>query len=284
MWGQPRPALRRYAGRMTRRLVLHGHQHRRLHRGREQLPGLALRPARTARTTASGTASSRGSARWSWARRPTSGSRRHAGARGDPGAGGALRRPAVLGLHPSRPPPLPGVDLALRGRRRAAGVRRDDGGGGRPDIWIVGGGDLVGQFDDAGLLDEIAWACARSCSAPAPRRRRGRVTSSRLSACARRAQADQSIRTAPPPSRRGDRGTRPHRRACGPRPQAPRTRHPGGPDRSATCGSAGSCPIRVRLTTPLRPISSGGPCNVARLSSDNGTPIRGSRVVQNRSG
>ena len=23
------------------------------------------------------------------------------------------------------------------------------------NIWIVGGGDLVGQFDDAGLLDEV---------------------------------------------------------------------------------------------------------------------------------
>jgi dihydrofolate reductase len=23
------------------------------------------------------------------------------------------------------------------------------------DVWLVGGGDLVGQFDDAGLLDEI---------------------------------------------------------------------------------------------------------------------------------
>jgi dihydrofolate reductase len=23
------------------------------------------------------------------------------------------------------------------------------------DIWVIGGGDLVGQFDDAGLLDEV---------------------------------------------------------------------------------------------------------------------------------
>jgi dihydrofolate reductase len=23
------------------------------------------------------------------------------------------------------------------------------------DVWVLGGGDLVGQFDDAGLLDEI---------------------------------------------------------------------------------------------------------------------------------
>jgi dihydrofolate reductase len=23
------------------------------------------------------------------------------------------------------------------------------------DVWILGGGDLVGQFDDAGLLDEV---------------------------------------------------------------------------------------------------------------------------------
>jgi len=28
------------------------------------------------------------------------------------------------------------------------------------DVWIVGGGDLVGQFDDAGLLDEVSLGMA----------------------------------------------------------------------------------------------------------------------------
>ena len=41
------------------------------------------------------------------------------------------------------------------------------------DIWVVGGGDLVGQFDDAGLLDEVqlgddAGDARRRCAAAAP--------------------------------------------------------------------------------------------------------------------
>jgi dihydrofolate reductase len=52
-------------------------------------------------------------------------------------------------------PPVDGADIRFRGGpvgevwselRDAAGDR---------DIWLVGGGDLVGQFDDAGHLDEI---------------------------------------------------------------------------------------------------------------------------------
>ncbi|MDN5855136.1 MAG: dihydrofolate reductase family protein [Actinomycetia bacterium] len=31
---------------------------------------------------------------------------------------------------------------------------------GERNIWVIGGGDLVGQFDDAGLLDEIALSVA----------------------------------------------------------------------------------------------------------------------------
>lgn len=50
---------------------------------------------------------------------------------------------------------VPGADIRFRSGdvsglwdelREAAGDR---------DVWLVGGGDLVGQFDDAGLLDEI---------------------------------------------------------------------------------------------------------------------------------
>ena len=52
-------------------------------------------------------------------------------------------------------PPLPGVDI----RFVQGGVRPvyDEMVAARPgeNVWVVGGGDLVGQFDDAGLLDEI---------------------------------------------------------------------------------------------------------------------------------
>jgi len=30
------------------------------------------------------------------------------------------------------------------------------------NVWIVGGGDLIGQFADVGLLDEITWRSRRS--------------------------------------------------------------------------------------------------------------------------
>lgn len=52
-------------------------------------------------------------------------------------------------------PRVPGADIRLV----AGGVRehRDAirGAAGAGDVWIVGGGDLAGQFADAGLLDEI---------------------------------------------------------------------------------------------------------------------------------
>ena len=52
-------------------------------------------------------------------------------------------------------PPLPGCDL----RFVQGGVTEHAGeilaSAGDRDLWVVGGGDLVGQFDDAGLLDEI---------------------------------------------------------------------------------------------------------------------------------
>jgi dihydrofolate reductase len=52
-------------------------------------------------------------------------------------------------------PLIPGVDITLgRGDVRPVydtiAERMPD-----KDIWVVGGGDLVGQFQDAGLLDEI---------------------------------------------------------------------------------------------------------------------------------
>lgn len=49
------------------------------------------------------------------------------------------------------------------------------------DIWVVGGGDLVGQFDDAGLLDEVqVHLTPVTLGAGAPLLPR-RITSSRLS-------------------------------------------------------------------------------------------------------
>jgi dihydrofolate reductase len=51
-------------------------------------------------------------------------------------------------------PPVPGVDIRIV----SGDVRPvyDEMLATRPgNIWVVGGGDLVGQFDDAGLLDEV---------------------------------------------------------------------------------------------------------------------------------
>ena len=52
-------------------------------------------------------------------------------------------------------PPVSGADIRFaRGDvRRVHAAMRDAAGG--KNLWIVGGGDLAGQFWDAGLLDEI---------------------------------------------------------------------------------------------------------------------------------
>lgn len=52
-------------------------------------------------------------------------------------------------------PTIPGADIRfVRGDVRAAHAAMAAGAGDR-NIWIVGGGDLAGQFHDAGLLDEV---------------------------------------------------------------------------------------------------------------------------------
>jgi dihydrofolate reductase len=52
-------------------------------------------------------------------------------------------------------PPLPGVDIAFV-QGDVVHVHADIVAAvGGTDVWLVGGGDLVGQFHDAGLLDEI---------------------------------------------------------------------------------------------------------------------------------
>jgi dihydrofolate reductase len=51
--------------------------------------------------------------------------------------------------------PVPGADIRFsQGDVRAVHAEMAEVAGDQ-DIWIVGGGDLVGQFADAGLLDEI---------------------------------------------------------------------------------------------------------------------------------
>jgi len=50
---------------------------------------------------------------------------------------------------------VPGVDIRFAsGDVREVWPQIRESAGGR-DVWIVGGGDLAGQFADAGLLDEI---------------------------------------------------------------------------------------------------------------------------------
>ncbi len=61
------------------------------------------------------------------------------------------------------------------------------------NIWVVGGGDLVGQFDDAGLLDEILLSVTPVfLGAGAPLLPR-RITSERVSIREAR-QAGQTVR------------------------------------------------------------------------------------------
>ena len=52
-------------------------------------------------------------------------------------------------------PPIPGADIRfVQGDVRPIHAEMRAAANGR-NIWLVGGGDLVGQFHDAGLLDEL---------------------------------------------------------------------------------------------------------------------------------
>lgn len=52
-------------------------------------------------------------------------------------------------------PSIPGADIRfVRDEVEIVHAEMVEAAGGK-NIWIIGGGDLVGQFDDAGLLDEI---------------------------------------------------------------------------------------------------------------------------------
>lgn len=62
-------------------------------------------------------------------------------------------RAAVLGRDAPRPRPAEGVQGFAGDVRDLHGVMTDAAGD--KDLWIVGGGDLAGQFADAGLLDKV---------------------------------------------------------------------------------------------------------------------------------
>ena len=51
-------------------------------------------------------------------------------------------------------PVVPGAGV-VRVRRRATRARGDGAAAGGRNVWLVGGGELVGAFADAGLLDEV---------------------------------------------------------------------------------------------------------------------------------
>ncbi|MFB9660882.1 dihydrofolate reductase family protein [Glycomyces mayteni] len=52
-------------------------------------------------------------------------------------------------------PAVPGADITFASGGVAAVHAAMTAAAGGKDLWIVGGGDLVGQFFDAGLLDEV---------------------------------------------------------------------------------------------------------------------------------
>ena len=77
-------------------------------------------------------------------------------------------------------PAIPGANLTfVQGDVEPVHAQMSDAAGGR-NIWLVGGGDLVGQFADRGLLDEIRLGVAPvTLGAGAPLLPR-RITSSQL--------------------------------------------------------------------------------------------------------
>ena len=103
-----------------------------------------------------GTRSSAGSARWPWARRRTSGCSGTRTCWTTPSGGAASTATGRAGC--SRTATCPASRVPTSGSCRGdvppvhAAMREAAGDG---NIWVVGGGDLVGQFHDAGLLDQV---------------------------------------------------------------------------------------------------------------------------------
>ena len=70
------------------------------------------------------------------------------------GASWPYAQPTWVFTHRSLPS-IPGADLRfVRGDVRPVHAAMREAAGGR-NLWVVGGGDLAGQFHDAGLLDEL---------------------------------------------------------------------------------------------------------------------------------
>jgi len=68
-------------------------------------------------------------------------------------------RPAWVFTHRELEP-LPGADLRFTAGDVAAEHAAMVAAAGDRDVWVVGGGDLAGQFADAGLLDEVVVSIA----------------------------------------------------------------------------------------------------------------------------
>ena len=66
----------------------------------------------------------------------------------------AVRHP-VLGLHHRRLPVVPEARIEFTSADVATVHEEMLQAAGARNVWIVGGGDLAGQFADAGLLDEV---------------------------------------------------------------------------------------------------------------------------------
>ena len=53
------------------------------------------------------------------------------------------------------PPVVPGAPITFAAETSPPCTRRWRAAAGGRDLWVAGGGDLAGQFADAGLLDEV---------------------------------------------------------------------------------------------------------------------------------
>jgi dihydrofolate reductase len=99
-------------------------------------------------------------------------------------------RPAWVFTHRTDLPTVAGADIRfVQGDVRS--VCNDMLATREGDVWIIGGGDLVGQFDDAGLLDRvILGVCPVTLGAGAPLLPR-RITSKRLRVAGVRQEGQQ---------------------------------------------------------------------------------------------
>jgi dihydrofolate reductase len=75
--------------------------------------------------------------------------------------GATVWQQADVRVHTSRDIPIPqGADVRLVSGSVADAFQAIEAAAADGDIWVVGGGELAGQFPDAGLLDVIAVSVA----------------------------------------------------------------------------------------------------------------------------